>query len=223
MSDHASLAECISEYKRARTLMQTVLVDSVSRLGFHPQDVEDAGGSDRQVRTARELPLTIGATDAYLVGGRPIGQLESTSVVALVASNTRVGAPLWHEHGIYLRDHALNKPVRRIADALGTDRDHQISDVRPILARYFLGSAAAVPPHHPSPVVAHRLAVICPLLTSPDMIELWPGPCDLFILGEAVPINLPLGYSRPTGLPGTQHHRLGDLQTATALKGTPTV
>ncbi|QVI20932.1 hypothetical protein KHQ06_33445 [Nocardia tengchongensis] len=140
-----------------------------------------------------------------------------------MASNARVGAPLWHGHGIYIRDHALGRPVRHIAAALGTDVDHRIPEVRPILARFFLGSAAATAHHPTSPLINQRLAAIRQLMSTPEMLELWPGPCDFFILGSPLRLDLPLGYAKPTGLPGTQHHLLGDLQAAEALKGTPTV
>ncbi len=223
MSHNLSLAECISDYRQARERVHAALVESVSRFGYRPRDVADAGGSDRQVRAAREMRLEIGAGDAHLVGGDPSGTLTSDSVVALVASNAKVGMPLW-EDGVYLRAHSLAKPVRQITTALGTDAGRRVRGVRPILARFFLGSAAAAAgAHHPaSSLVNQRLNDLRPLLTSPEITKTWPDPCDLFVLGDPLPLlDLPLGYSG--GLPGTQHHRLGDLRAATVLVGTTTV
>ncbi|MEV6360538.1 hypothetical protein [Nocardia asteroides] len=202
--------------------METALVEAVSRFGFHPRGVADAGGTVHQVRAARQITLDIDPLDAHLVGGDPSGALDSGSVVALVASNARVGASLW-EHGVYLRAHSLGKPVRQIATALGTDAERRIKHVRPILARFFLGSAAAVAHHPTSALVNQRLTELGPLLTSPEVVRTWAEPCTLFVLGDPVLLDLPLGYAGRGGMPGTQHHLLGDLRAATALVGTPPV
>ncbi|MBF6289898.1 hypothetical protein [Nocardia cyriacigeorgica] len=155
-----------------------------------------------------------------LVGGNLRGELDADSIVALVALNNTVGLPMLDNHRICLRDHGYRQQVWPNTAGLCTDRHRHIHAVSPIVARFTLPNAAAVPRHpnrrHP---INKRLAKIRKLLAAPEMLEMWPGPCDLFVLGDPVPLDLPLGYDGTGGMRGVQHRRLGDLQTATVLKG----
>ena len=189
------------------------------RRGFHRIDYQDAGCTDYQVRRSERYTPQMAPAFAALVGGDPSHQLADDDVIAIVASSKDTAQWLLTNYGVYLRDRKLEQPVRHIAAGIGTDTDVQIPHAQPIRARYLLGSASAQP-SHPDPDIDNALRRC---LSDPEVRRIWNGPCDVFVLGEPVPIGLPLGFSGRGGIPGTRHHLLADLRHAMVLKGLPNV
>lgn len=154
-----------------------------------------------------ELPET--------TGDLPPGPDE---VVALIASNDRARRTL--EHRVYIRDRALEQPVRLDAAWLGTDFHQVVPRVHRIIYRSRLRSTDRAGSWH-----GHVPNEVAGVLDDPATRLTWPGPCDVFLLGEdlrdVIKVDVPLGYAGRGGIAGTRHHFVVDLIGATALKGLP--
>jgi hypothetical protein len=212
------LAACNRAVAQAAEERERAMAEA-GRRGFHRIDYQDAGCTDYQVRGWQRYRPRMAPSFTALVGGDPGHLLADDDVIAIVASSKDTAQRLLTDYGVYLRDRRLEQPVRHIAAGIGTDTDGQIRDVRPIRARYLLGSTSAQP-SHPDPDIDRALHGC---LSDPEVRRVWNRPCDVFVLGEPVAIGLPLGFSGRGGIPGTRHHLLADLRHATVLKGLPNV
>lgn len=217
LSPAATLRRKVRAQRRAQKRLSDYLDIATYHLGFQQKDFLDAGCSDYQAREYGRIEPDFTFDRGRLVSGDPTLQPDDDDVVALVASRKERAMHYIDTVGVYLRDRSLRQPVRHIAKFLGTDRNRTIETVRPIRARYLIASAADIPPAHPTdPTIDAELRRV---LKRGDVQADWPNPCDVFVLGDPIRIDLPLGYMG--GLLGTRHHTFGQLRTAAKLVGLP--
>lgn len=128
--------------------------------------------------------------------------------------------------GAYLRDDTLKLPVPLRATHLGWSNPSlgTVTKIPSIRARYRVASGQAA---------QALLPATLPDDIKQQIIDNWPGPATLFLLGEyATGVDIELGYAPHRhgggvqGIAGTRSYRLADLQTWTksgaVLKGQPT-
>lgn len=141
----------------------------------------------------------------------------SGDIVALVPTN-KESRSLLTQNAFYGRVTSLGQRISLETRYIGYMEHGSIEYLYPIIDRILVGSAAAI---HSNPTLAARI---------PNAWKNLAEPAHLFRLNTASRIHLGLlGGFTPTqrnpfpGLPGVRHHRLGDLQTASTLKGLASV
>ena len=193
------------------------------RLRTHDIQALAGVGAVRARRIQAEAGLPDFPTSGYVEV--PVWQPpQAGEVVDLFPSDTLVEIPLFNAGdddpsgvSLYLRSHSLTQPLWRSATYAGTDIDRHVA-VRPIIARAIIADGQYRPRFADKQI--NQRVIKTWTAWKEDIEELWSGPADVLILGNALPdIDLPLGWSG--GIPGVRHIFLDDLRSASQLKGLP--
>lgn len=197
--------------------------DEVIEMGqAHPLsrvDLESMGLSAAEARKVYEdlekAPFSW-ETDANYCLERDWAASQRSGVVAVVPSEST--AQVGMERGVYLRAPRLKQRINDAIEYVGTDRSQRLNMVRPVVARFTLGYLGVDSPDLPSP---YREALKGYLDEVSGMAG-WGGGADAIFLGEAIDLDIPLGFANRGGIPGVRHVRLDDLRSHGQLKGVPT-
>lgn len=169
------------------------------------QDLMHVGYSGYRTRRLRRdtAPRSLGRVESVAV---PLGGVPSVAALVPVSELALRIA----KFGAYLRSEELALPVHLRASHIGWAQKGRVCVVRPILARYRIGSFEAIP--------SIGAANASQLAGAPHIDE-WSGPAALFFLGDEEPLSVDLGY-KPNrgggvqGIAGTRHYLLEDLREA---------
>lgn len=180
--------------------------------GASRPDLMDFGLSDYSARKVLRMhtPRMLAPTEVV-----PIPPAGLDDVVVLVPLG-EVGRR-YLRHDVYLRDAELHQQIRLSATHFGFSDNGVIAVIRPITARWRIGSAAAI-----SVTGVKNAAAIC---AEADVSEQWPGLATVLELGDPEPVGLPLGFApNPTGataaLAGLRHVAKADLLATVSAGGT---
>lgn len=211
--------ESAGRYLDARQLVDASRGELVERASRHPYlvpDLVETGLPDMVARGVLKDADALGIwTDPDYVAARDV---RPTDVVGVVPSGRRVALLMFTEYLIYLRSTGFGEPqqLRDNVAYLATDSKQRLQHVHPVGARYTIGSGAAVVNAESAPGMDRVAAYI-----KASDIE-W-GPADVFILGDRLDIDLPLGFANRGGVAGVRHVHLDDLMRATQFKGIPSI
>jgi hypothetical protein len=175
-------------------------------------DLVDVGLTDYTARKRLHSasPRRLAPPEAARI--QPVGLPDTVALVPVNDLGRR-----YLTHNVYIRDAQLRDQIRLRATHLGWSDNARIEVIRPIMQRWRIGSAAAIP--------ALPIANTAAIASEPDLQSAWQGPATLMELGAPIMVGLPLGFQpNSTGataaLPRVRHVLLSDLLTAARTGGT---
>lgn len=218
-ADINAASKQIDDAKAARQAAKAEAIEigrthPLSRVDFESMGLTRTEGRKIDEDLARE-PF-VWETDATYCVEREWAGSAGTDIVAVVPSDTTAMTGM--EFGVYMRAPRLKQRLNDAIAYVGTDRSQRLDMVRPVLARFTLGYQGVENPCLPE----RYRAILKSYLDELRGTAGWGGGADAIFLGDAIDLDVPLGFANRGGIPGVRHVRLDDLRSHGQLKGVPT-
>ena len=218
-ADIAAASKQIEQAKAARLAAKSEAIEIGRAHPLSREDFESMGLTRAEARKIDEdlamEPFAWETDPNYCVERQWAGS-QRTGIVAVVPSDATAMTGM--KFGVYMRAPRLKQRLNDAITYVGTDRSQRLDMVRPVLARFTLGYQG----DENSRLPEHYREILRSYLDEVRGTAGWGGGADVIFLGDAIDLDVPLGFANRGGVPGVRHVGLDDLRSHGQLKGVPT-